>query len=286
MSKFRKKKSHQKAVVAVVAGLSAVAVASVGFSSWIINASTKTDTVENIHVAVAEVTDKRFAVDAAIVEETSKTNLVTFGASSANDDSGSVQSDDADVEDMSFQFTLTISHADKDDADAVKDKIGAVYFALTDNESGTLKKYTGNNYVDSPLKFLGTAGDTPASNSSNYTKIFNGADLAVAATATTVSVDGTSTAEGSTDSLTYTCEATYADQEDTTSNIVAYKYTFTFTFGWGSVFNHQNPSAYGDSLTDTSLDTFVNNLKTMVAYGSVDFTLNVLVTPASSTTTA
>lgn len=152
-----KKIKSKKAVIGVVAALAAVSVSAVGFSSWVIGASQQTDTVSQISVTTAAVTDNRFTLKAAL---NSSDPSIRFDANTS-DTSGTIKygSEASGGEDLTFAIDLTLTANTSDSNDTLGNATVAVAFS-----SETLSDWVGKNYITTPVAFSGTTSlGTPTS---------------------------------------------------------------------------------------------------------------------------
>lgn len=142
-----KKIKNGKLVGGIAAGFAAIAVAGVGFATWIITGTT-TGEVTGINVSVGDVEDKRVAIENAAVS--SSDNSVSFDAKYVD---GAVlnSSDKTNHEDLTFTLTFDVC------ANVSNQIKVSAYIKDYTTESG-LGKAVAANYIALPST-LGTAAD-------------------------------------------------------------------------------------------------------------------------------
>jgi tetrahydromethanopterin S-methyltransferase subunit F len=141
-----KKLHNNKLALGLTIGCSIVALATVGFSSWVISVVTGAE-VSNINVQVADIKDKSVSITEAALLGTN--NTFAFGPQSG-DNSGSIQNDGTEaVEDLTFGITYKVNITDVDQA-SLQSVTATV--AVSNDTAGTA--YTTaitNGYFVSPL---------------------------------------------------------------------------------------------------------------------------------------
>lgn len=241
------KLSKGKTIGIVAGSLAAVALAGVGFSTWIIN-TTNTDSVEGISVTVADTKDVSVLIsDAAIA---ASDNSVKFDASNTAKVSGSILSCGADdTEDLSFSITYKVTVGS--DTASWEIKAGIADTSGTFNTAVNTRKYIA---LPSSLGLIGSSDGS------------------------VVCFNSTTTSGGD---LTFT---TAADATDATKSV--YSVTQKFTFSWGEAFANKNPVAVTTSDTiytqdnkseTASLANLTANTKAMKALNLSTFNITLSV---------
>ena len=230
----------------IAISLAAVALTSVGFAAWTINASDVKDEGNTVTVTTGGLTDNRFTFTAAIdTDDDSIAFDSTVGSGIITGTAG---------EDLTFKVKANIKGPN------LTTSVDGIYIYFVDTES----KYTGmisNGLIQSPIAFGSdseveiidgtklTAGDlvegekygNPASVSKYTYQIKNGAD-------SSLDID------------------------------------FTFTFAWGSAFKNQNPTTAINS-AGAGANEMINKLKTLTSdYANPK--LEVVVTAKAKTASA
>ena len=231
------KLNKKKIVMLPVICLSAVALATVGFSTWIIGTQDQTDSV-TVSATVGTVEDKRlnFGVKIGVGESeaaaTSDSAALVFDA--LNDSTGSITST-VNSEIMSFYYEITISSTDVDLTSNVSSVIESIHVTLSDtSEADTFPGLISGNYIVSPFTL---ESDTEFISGSNLTDNYN----------------------NSTNHDNSTYVKTSYDVTVTSTSITI---TGQIGFGWGSAFNYLNPSKADDNPgTVGTSDNVVSNLK-------------------------
>lgn len=214
MNKFAK----SKVVGITAASLAAVAVASVGFSAWVVT-TLKGTTTEDIQVTVAEVKDESITLSDAKATYPTGTSGIVFDADSTN--SGSIlkaSSDSKPQLEFGLEVKVTLgSEATFKGISAWMEIVSGNVEKITDNAE------TADMYVVSPIALgkrttatgEGQTATTTWSKPDSLTTVWEGSAL------TTPTKDGK------------------------TANTL--KTSKNFEFGWGKFFNSENPSKLSDS---------------------------------------
>lgn len=230
-----KKIQVKKAIIAGVFACSAMALAGVGFASWIITGGTTSQSV-SLTVTAADVVDKRITLSAAVYSDSSDGSTygtVNFGPTYSSAYVIQPSSAGTSEEDLSFGLAVSVSCATSGVINA-GDTITASFTlsAKDSSNSTTLASYIG----DSNYLTFGTLNST--SNAYEFTYTLTSSDIPS-------STDNNSlyTSTVKSDSLSY----------------------WEIKFGWGSYFGGVNPAAYyadgsSSSLSHT-LDDVVTALK-------------------------
>jgi hypothetical protein len=160
-----KKLHNNKLVLGLAIGCSIVALATVGFSSWVISVVSG-DEVSNINVQVADIKDKSVSITDAVLLEGNST--FAFGPRS-DDSAGSIQNSGTPVEDLTFGITYKVNITDVSQA-SLKGVTATV--AVSGDAAGTA--YTTaltDNYFVSPL-----SGTSTLANATDGVPVATGAD--------------------------------------------------------------------------------------------------------------
>lgn len=141
-----KKLRNKKKTIAVIAALAGLSVASVGFASWVIQATRQTQTTGNITVTAATVVDKGFTLTATA---NSSNNSIRFDGKSgdANYDS----SDNGGGADLDFEVDISLTATDTTTTagfDALANTTISVSFT-----SSTLAEWVSGGYITTPIGF-------------------------------------------------------------------------------------------------------------------------------------
>mgnify|MGYP003190276028 CR=1 FL=1 len=216
--KFGKKKTT--GIVAI--SLAAVALSSVGFAAWVINANDVTAN-KQITVSTGTLTDKRFTLTAKIDEGDS---TVAFdskeGGTYVHGDGG---------EDLTFKVNATLEGVD------LASSVDSIYVNFKDVASQKkISELVNKKIIQTPVDFSG---------SGNGTKIVATDQLKA----------------GGSGSANYTAPETPETEKysySVSGNNTSLTISFTFNFTWGSIFNYKNPT---ESITSSSDTTKIDNLK-------------------------
>ena len=216
-------------------GLAAVSLVGVAFSSWVIQ-STSTKTFNSFNVSVSDVSDKRLVIS----EITSADSKIVFDAKK-DDDEGPIVWDGESYEDLTFNFSFTISDVLNAESKFTKD-VGVYIKWENHSDYDTL---IGENYITAPQRNEANAlTDSDASLFEYKTgEAFQGGNNGL-----TFAASG----EGNTD-LTVTA---------------------TYSFAWGSAFEVEginlNPSEFAN---DENLSTVLTALEKLKALNGKKFTI-------------
>ncbi len=144
-----KKLHNNKLALGLTIGFSTIALATVGFSSWVISVVTGAE-VSNINVQVADIKDKSVSITEAALLGTDST--FAFGPRS-DDSAGSIQNSGTPVEDLTFGITYKVNITDVTQASLIG--ITATVAVSGDTAGNAYTTALTNNYFVSPLS--GTA---------------------------------------------------------------------------------------------------------------------------------
>lgn len=236
----------------IAISLAAVALTSVGFAAWIINASDIQHEIDDITVTVGGLTDNRnsFTFTAAIDEADSS---VAFDSAKGN---GIINGDQS--EDLTFKIKANIKGSKKLD-----ELVDGIYINFVDT-NGKYSDMIDNGFIQSPIDFdLSEPGK----------EIIGGDALVVGEL-----VDGGKYTNPSSVSK-YTYKIT-EKAEDSSLDI-----DITFTFAWGSAFNCKNPTEAINSAGDGA-DAMIEKLKTLTSDDYSNPKLQVVVTAKAKTASA
>ena len=221
--KFGKKKTT--GIVAI--SLAAVALTSVGFAAWVINANDVTAN-EQITVTTGALTDKRFTLTAEIDGSDS---TVAFDSTPGGT---YVQGGKDKLEDLTFKVNATLK------GDDLASSVDSIYVNFKDAASKPkISELVGEGIIRTPVEFSGSGNGLQivtseqlkngGSGSANYTD----PEPAPKTEKYSYSVNGSNT------SLTI---------------------SFTFYFTWGSVFDYINPTQSITSSSDSDKITKLEDL--------------------------
>lgn len=232
----------------IAISLAAVALTSVGFAAWTINASDVKDEGNEVSVTTGKLTDNRFTFTAEI---DSKDSSVAFDSTEAS--SGTITGTAS--EDLTFKVKANIKGSN------LTTSVDGIYIYFVDTES----KYAGmisNGLIQSPIAF----------GSDKEVEIIDGTELTAGDL-----VDG-----GKYDKPASVSKYTYkiTTNEDDGSLDIA----FTFTFAWGSAFGCENPTTAINS-AGAGANEMINKLKTLTS-NYANPKLEVVVTAKAKTASA
>lgn len=248
-----KKIRNTKKIIGVVAGLAAVSVATVGFSSWVISANS-TSANTSISVSVGDLVDNRFtasisgvSTDALCFDANSTTGGVTGLSGSANN------------ENMSFGFALTLESSQK-----LSGIVKTIWLDF-DTETTGFSALCNDTYLCTPVSFTGSSSSpliTWGSGTLAYTDAggFTNVNFASVSKTTYYWSSASSAGTAKTDYTSVAISQTYTDNTDGSSKLVL---DFILGFGWGSAFDYKNPVA----ATEVT-DAFVSALSSVAALSS------------------
>jgi len=240
MRASKKKIKSSKAVAIVAAALSAVAVGSVGFASWVISGTNVTVSTENnLSVKVADVIDKRFTLS---VDNANSDLSVRFDAQSGDTTGPIVYSADSGVtggEDLNASIVWTLAANDK------KTSISGLVTSVTAEFSSykDISSYVVSPFTVSGNKATATIWSTTTSPTGVETKV----------TTSIVNSNGTDSSSSDNISGAYsiTCKT-------------------TFTFSWGEYFGSSNPGNYSGSDAST-IDNYISGLEALKSLNSTEW---------------
>lgn len=248
-----KKIRNKKLLIGSIFACSAVALAGVGFASWVITGGSTTATVESLTVECQDVADHRVTLSASVYapSETSGTTYgtVSFGPTYT---SGNVitPSSTTSEEDLEFGLSVTLS-CPASGVIKAGDKVVATFTpSQTESSKATLASYINQSSSNQYLNF-GTTSDSAYT--FTYTlqsnDIPSSADSSSLFTTTLKAKSTSSSSTGATESISYDSNLAY----------------WSINFGWGAAFSYTNPADYYGSGSDTtkSLDTVITALKTL-----------------------
>lgn len=200
-------------------GLAAVSLVGVAFSSWVIQ-STNSVEFDSFIVSVSNVSDKRLVIS----DITSTDQNIVFDAKE-NDTTGPIVWDGTDKEDLTFNFSFTISDVLNAEGNFTKD-VGV--YIKWDNPPA-YRTLIGEEYITAPQR--GGANALTDSNTSLFEY-------------------KTGTARpGDSNGLTFAA----AGEGNTDLQVTA-----TYSFAWGNEFGGKNPSEFA---TDENLSTVLTALE-------------------------
>lgn len=213
-------------------GLAAVSLVGVAFSSWVIQ-STNTKTFDSFNVSVSDVSDKRLVIS----EITSADSKIVFDAKK-DDDEGPIVWDGESYEDLTFNFSFTISDVLNAESKFTKD-VGVYIRWDSPSDYDTL---IGKNYITAPQR--------------NGANALTDSDTSLFKYKTGESLPGESS-NG----------LTFAASGDGNTDL---KVTAEYSFAWGTEFEGKNPSEFA---TDGNLSTVLTALEELKALDGKKFTI-------------
>lgn len=212
-------------------GLAAVSLVGVAFSSWVIQ-STNSKTFNGFNVSVSDVSDKRLVISAI----TSDDQDIVFDAKE-NDTTPPIVWDGKNKEDLTFNFSFTISDVLNAESKFTKD-VG-VHIRWGDHSAYDTS--IGEKYITAPQR----NGNALTDSNTSLFECKTGAPL-----------------PGDSDGLTF--EASGVGNTDLTVTAV-------YSFAWGTTFGGKNPSEYA---TDENLSTVLPALEELKGLnGKPSFTI-------------
>lgn len=242
------KLNKRKSIMIPVISLAAIALGTIGFSTWIISAENTSSDV-TLNVTVGDVEDQRLTFSAFVgtTEEPTSSN-VDLAFDATQDEEGSITSSQ-NTEKMSFYYSLTIGRSSTDtDIDFTADATNIIdNISITLTDSGSfLSNLIESEYIVAPVTTLGVA--QPLVESEDF------------ATPSNVYYDDV--------------ESYIKTSYSTTVSSETIKITGQIGFGWGLAFGNDNPvTEKGDTPVDT-----LNAFKTAANSGAslkLTFSLNV-----------
>lgn len=234
----------------IAISLAAVALTSVGFAAWTINASDVVvdDERNNISVTTGTLTDNRFTFTATINSEDSS---VAFDSKAGN---GTITGDES--EDLTFKVKANIK------GENLTTAVEGIYINFEDTADSKFKNMISDGLIQSPIAFGSDPGE----------EIIKGKDL--------VAGDELKEGEkyGNPSSLS---KYTYKITSGTDSSL---DIDITFSFAWGSAFGCKNPTTAINE-AEGSTDEMITKLKTLTSkYSNLE--LNVVLTAKATTASA
>lgn len=212
-------------------GLAAVSLVGVAFSSWVIQ-STNSVEFNNFNVSVSDVSDKRLVIS----KITSADPNIVFDAKE-NDTTRPIVWDGTNKEDLTFNFSFTISDVLNAEGNFTKD-VGV--YIKWENHSA-YDTVIDNNYITAPQR--NEANALTDSNTSLF-EYKTGEAL-----------------QGGSNGLTFVA----AGEGNTDLQVTA-----AYSFAWGTTFGGKNPSEFA---TDENLSTVLTALEELKALNDQKFTI-------------
>lgn len=237
-----------------ILGLVGVSLLGVGFSSWIINASTQTTVANNVTVSAGDFSDKRF--DFKITEKTDTT--VKFD--SVAGDSDTIVGV-AKQEDLSFTIKCSIKKTETTATD-----LEGIFVKFDDVGTSKIDDLVKGNYIQTPVSFGTNIGDS--TNGQYGYNVLSGDKLS------SPTINEAYTNPSTVNKFAFTVTDNSSDG--------TYDITMTFNFAWGSSFNFENPANV--SSNEGHYNTTIDGLKALSAADAL--ALNVTLTAVAATTPA
>ena len=234
----------------IAISLAAVALTSVGFAAWTINASDVVvdDESNNVSVTTGTLTDNRFTFTAKINDEDKSVAFDSVvGSGTITGTSG---------EDLTFKVKANIK------GENLTTAVEGIYINFEDTADSKFKNMISGGLIQSPIAF----GSDPGEN------IIKGKDLV----AGDEWKDGGKYDDPSSLSK-YTYKITSVGEDSLDIDI-------TFSFAWGSAFGGKNPTTAINE-AEGSTATMIEKLKTLTSYNS-GLELHVVVTAKAKTASA
>ncbi len=212
-------------------GLAAVSLVGVAFSSWVIQ-STNSVEFNNFNVSVSDVSDKLLVIS----KITSTDQDIVFDAKE-NDTTSPIVWDGTNKEDLTFNFSFTISDVLNAEGNFTKD-VGVYINWDSPSDYDTL---IGKNYITAPQR--------------------NGANALTDSNTSLFEYKTGTALPGDSNGLTFV-----AVGEGNTD----LKVTAAYSFAWGIAFEGKNPSEFA---TDENLSTVLTALEELKALNGQKFTI-------------
>lgn len=230
-----------------ILGLTAVSLIGIGFSSWIINASTEKSIDNNVTVTAGDFEDKRFDFKVTSVSD-GKINFDYL----ANGNSDVIKGSGDEVEDLKFSFACSINKTE-----SISTNLAGIYVKFSDTTGKTSKinDLVSSHIVQTPISFGEDSSDS--TNGKYGYLLIAGNDFNTPLDAVEVTYDNPAGTKK------YTC--TITDSGDT------YSIEITFNFAWGSAFGYENPTNV--SSTDDHYGSTIAGLKTLDAADDLGLTV-------------
>lgn len=213
-------------------GLAAVSLVGVAFSSWVIQ-STNTKTFDGFNVSVSDVSDKSLVIS----EITSTDQDIVFDAKE-NDTTGPIVWDGSHSEDLTFNFSFTISDVLNAEGNFTKD-VGVYIKWANHSDYDTL---IGKKYITAPQRDGSNALTDSNASLFEYKT-------------------GNALQSESNNGLTFAA----AGEDNTDLQVTA-----AYSFAWGNEFRGKNPSEFA---TDENLSTVLTALEELKALNGKKFTI-------------
>lgn len=234
-------KNRSKIVIYSLIGLATVALATVGFSGWIIDGSVK-DANENVSVTVSEIADRTTVIE-VLGSECDKVVCFDYDKNSQNKNPNIVFDDDTSKtpgEDLIFSIKFTI----KSNSALNLENKHTIRFTFDETTKTKFQEINANdkNFIDYSC-IQDFSFNLPTDNNSSVTSLKN-----------------------ITNSVTYS-------NEYKTATIVS-----TFTFDWGDYFNGKNPCEYGTEEGEEDYKEKILEFDRVLKDRTVPITLNISVT--------
>lgn len=212
-------------------GLASVSLVGVAFSSWVIQ-STNSVEFNSFNVSVSDVSDKRLVIS----KITSADPNIVFDAKE-NDTTGPIVWDGTNKEDLTFNFSFTISDVLNAEGNFTKD-VGV--YIKWDNPSA-YSNLIGKDYITAPQR--------------------NGANALTDSNTSLFEYKTGTALQGESNGLTFAA----AGEGNTDLQVTA-----AYSFAWGTAFGGKNPSEFA---TDETLDTVLPALAELKTLNGQKFTI-------------
>lgn len=212
-------------------GLAAVSLVGVAFSSWVIQ-STNSVEFNSFTVSVSDVSDKSLIIS----EITSTDSHIVFDAKK-DDDEGPIVWDGKSYEDLTFNFSFTISDVLNAEGNFTKD----VGVNIKWDNPSAYSTLIGKNYITAPQR--------------------DGANALTDSDASLFEYKTGTAIPGESNGLTFA-----ASGEGNTDLTV----TAAYSFAWGTAFEGNNPSEFAN---DDNLDDVITALEALKALNRQTFTI-------------
>ena len=213
-------------------GLAAVSLVGVAFSSWVIQ-STNSKTFDSFTVSVSDVSDKRLVIS----KITSTDQDIVFDAKE-NDTTSPIVWDGTNKEDLTFNFSFTISDVLNAEGNFTKD-VGVYINWDSPSDYDTL---IGKNYITAPQR--------------NGANALTDSDTSLFEYRTGAALPGEES-----NGLTFAA----AGEGSTDLQVTA-----AYSFAWGTAFEGKNPSEFA---TDENLSTVLPELEELKGLNGKKFTI-------------
>lgn len=233
-------KNRSKIVIYSLIGLATVALATVGFSGWIIDGSV--DANENVSVTVSEIADRTTVIE-VLGNECDKAVCFDYDKNSQNKNPNIVFDDDPSKtpgEDLNFSIKFTI----KSNSALNLENKHAISFTFDEATKTKFQEINANgkNFIDYSC-IQDFSFNLPTENNSSV-----------------------ASSKYITNSVTYS-------NEYKTATIVS-----TFTFYWGDYFNGKNPCEYGTSEGEENYKDRILEFNSVLKDRKVPIKLNISAT--------